>query len=101
MPVTKQTSPRRSGLTTDSDIAIDSPPVVELTKQVGFARKPLRCGGWWYLVATHPSGQQEDVAGFQSEIEALEWLAGSKGLRAWLNSRGYEGWFRTGPGTFR
>jgi hypothetical protein len=72
----------------------------ELAKQVGFARKPLKYGKWWYIVATHPSGQQEDVTGFHSEAEAEEWLAGSRGLMAWLKSRGYTGWFRTERGLF-
>lgn len=92
MPITTQTGLKRPRLIAGSDIGtVNSHPAVELVKQVGFAHKPLRCGEWWYVVATHPSGQQEDVAGFHSETEAEEWLAGSKGLRAWLKSRGYEG----------
>lgn len=76
----------------------NSRAVTELGKQVAFARNPLRCGEWWCVVATHPSGQQEDVAGFHSEAEAEEWLAGSRGLRAWLKSRGYTDWVLTGRG---
>jgi hypothetical protein len=42
----------------------------------------------WALIATHPSGQQEDVIGFHTEEEARQWRK-SNGYRAWLRTRGY------------
>jgi hypothetical protein len=64
------------------------------TDQVAFALKPLKVGEGWHIVATHPSGQQELITGFHSEAEAKEWLAGSKGFKAWLKTRGYANWWR-------
>jgi hypothetical protein len=63
--------------------------MVQSADQVHFALKPLKPGEGWYIVATHPSGQREHIAGFHDEREAEEWLANSNGFRAWLNTRGY------------
>jgi hypothetical protein len=40
------------------------------------------------IFATFPSGQQEHIAGFKTEDEAIEWLTGSR-CQASLNARGY------------
>ncbi|HTV27910.1 MAG TPA: hypothetical protein VMF32_09020 [Xanthobacteraceae bacterium] len=50
-------------------------------------------GGSWQLIATHPSGHQEDIAGFHTETEAIDWLS-SSACAAWLRTRGYR------PGAF-
>ena len=53
-----------------------------------FEKKAQKIGRVWALIATHPSGQQEDVIGFHTEEEAKEWQK-SNGCRAWLRTRGY------------
>jgi len=58
--------------------------------QVDFALKELRLGRGWYIVATHPSGQQENIDGFHCEAEAREWIEGSRAFQSWLRTRGYE-----------
>ena len=55
---------------------------------VEFGLGPQRVGAIWAWIATHPSGQQEEIVGFHSEAEAREWRA-SNGLRAWFRTRGY------------
>jgi hypothetical protein len=39
-------------------------------------------------MATHPSGQQEDISGFHTAAEATEWFT-SDACAAWLRARGY------------
>ena len=56
-----------------------------------FERKAVKIQRVWSVVATHPSGQQEHIAGFHTEAEAMEWRV-SQGCRAWLRTRGYVGW---------
>ena len=56
--------------------------------RVLFDKKAQKIGEVWALIATHPSGQQEDVIGFHTEKEAKEWRK-SNGCRAWLRTRGY------------
>ncbi len=63
--------------------------MVQSADQVRFALKPLKPGEGWYIIATHPSGQREHIAGFHDEREAEEWLSNSSGLRAWQKARGY------------
>jgi hypothetical protein len=46
---------------------------------VEFGLGPQRVGAIWAWIATHPSGQQEEIVGFHSEAEAREWRA-SNGL---------------------
>jgi hypothetical protein len=41
--------------------------------RVLFDKKAQKIGEVWALIATHPSGQQEDVIGFHTEKEAKEW----------------------------
>jgi hypothetical protein len=53
-----------------------------------FSPAPQRVGAVWTWIATHPSGQQEEIVGFHSEAEAREWRT-SNGLRAWFRTRGY------------
>lgn len=61
----------------------------EFAARPRFALEPLKPGEGWYIVATHPSGQREHIAGFHDAREAQDWLANSVGLRAWLKTRGY------------
>jgi len=61
------------------------------TDNVVFDRDPLRVDRLWVVVATHPSGQQEHIVGFHTEVEAKEWRA-SRSCSAWLRTRGYVGW---------
>jgi hypothetical protein len=60
----------------------------QTASKVEFAEAPQRLGGVWAWIATHPSGQQEEIVGFHTALEALEWRAGN-GLRAWFRTRGY------------
>jgi hypothetical protein len=69
-------------------------PIVQKSDQVDFALKELRLGRGWYIVATHPSGQQENIDGFHCEAEAREWIEGSRALQSWLRTRGYGGYER-------
>jgi hypothetical protein len=62
-----------------------------LTDDVVFDPDPLRVDRLWVVVATHPSGQQEHIVGFHTEVEAKEWRA-SRSCSAWLRTRGYVGW---------
>jgi hypothetical protein len=55
---------------------------------VRFDPTPVKFGASWRLIATHPSGYQEDIAGFHSETEAIEWLS-SSACAAWHRTRGY------------
>lgn len=51
------------------------------------------------MIATHPSGQKEDVIGFHTEEEAKEWRKSNR-CRAWLRTRGHA-WLQAyipGPG---
>jgi len=66
--------------------------MAQFAHQVVFALKPPQAGESWHIVATHPSGQQEHISGFHDKAEAEEWLAGSKGIKAWLKTRGYANW---------
>lgn len=65
-------------------------PMVQTSDQVDFALKELSLGRGWYIVATHPSGQQENIDGFHCEAEAREWIEGSRAFQSWLRTRGYE-----------
>ena len=56
-----------------------------------FERDAIKIDHVWGVVATHPSGQQEHILGFHTEVEAMEWRV-SQGCRAWLKTRGYVGW---------
>jgi hypothetical protein len=42
------------------------------TDNVVFDREPLKVDRLWAVVATHPSGQQEHIVGFQTAAEASE-----------------------------
>ena len=54
---------------------------------VEFGPAPRRVGAVWSWIATHPTGQQEEVVGFHSEAEARQWRT-SNGLRARFRTRG-------------
>jgi hypothetical protein len=45
-------------------------------------------GDEWRVAATWPDGQVEDIASFQTEGEANEWIA--KDFPRWLEQRGYQ-----------
>jgi hypothetical protein len=59
----------------------------QTASEVEFSLAPQRLGSVWIWIATHPSGQQEEIVGFHSEAEAQEWRT-SNGLRAWFRTRG-------------
>ena len=61
-----------------------------------FEHKAVNTDRVWNIVATHPSGQQEHIAGFHTEEEAMEWRV-SQGCRALLKTRGYVGWKLRAP----
>jgi hypothetical protein len=44
-----------------------------MSREVLFEKKAQKIGRVWALIATHPSGQQEDVIGFHTEEEAKRW----------------------------
>jgi hypothetical protein len=46
-----------------------------------------KLGDEWYVLARHPSGQQEHVRRFKAESEAKNWIA--RKSKAWLKKRGY------------
>jgi hypothetical protein len=41
------------------------------------------------VVATFPTGQKQNIAGFKSEAEAVAWI-GSPRCLAWIKVQGYE-----------
>jgi hypothetical protein len=49
--------------------------------------QPVKLGDEWYVLARHPSGQQEHVRRFKTESEAKYWIA--RKSKAWLKKRGY------------
>ena len=49
--------------------------------------QPVKLGHEWYVVATHPGGQQEHVRRFKTESEAKYWIA--RKSKAWLKKRDY------------
>jgi hypothetical protein len=55
---------------------------------VTFDPNPTKAGSTWRIVAMHPSGQREDISGFHTSTEAVEWLT-SDACAAWLRTRGY------------
>ena len=77
-----------SSLFAGSDHGLILTLMAKNASKVTFDPKPLKSGTGWYVVATYPSGQQEHIAGFKSESEADEWLAGNR-CQAWLKARGY------------
>ena len=42
-------------------------------------------GDQWWVAAIWPDGQVEDIASFDSEVEANEWIA--KDFQRWLEQR--------------
>jgi hypothetical protein len=55
-----------------------------------------KLGDEWYVLARHPSGQQEHVRRFKSETEAKNWIA--RKSKAWLKKQGYADDDSTLPG---
>jgi hypothetical protein len=49
--------------------------------------KPMKVGREWHVLVTYPSGEREHIAGFKSEVDALDWIAEES--KAWLAKRGY------------
>jgi hypothetical protein len=56
-------------------------PTVKLNPQ------PLKVGDEWYIVAAYPSGQEERIIGFKTEVAAKDWIANDS--KAWRRRRGY------------
>lgn len=50
--------------------------------------RPQKRGNEWYVEATYPRGDSEQVLGFKSESEAQDWIIGPKS-KEWLKKRGY------------
>lgn len=44
--------------------------------------QPTEVGGEWYVKATYPSGQVEQIMGFKTEVEAKDWIASKS--KEWL-----------------
>jgi hypothetical protein len=49
--------------------------------------QPRKLGDEWYIVATYPSGQEENILGFETEEAAKAWIANDS--KAWRKRRGY------------
>jgi hypothetical protein len=61
--------------------ADNGPPAVHVYN------RSTKLGDEWYVLARHPSGQQEHVRRFKTESEAKYWIA--RKSKAWLKKRGY------------
>jgi len=51
-----------------------------------FDQHPLKLGRAWYIVATYPDGGKEQIFGFKSEAETLDWI-GSEASQKWIKLR--------------
>lgn len=56
--------------------------------RIKFDPRPSKSGSGWYLLARHPGGQEEYIAGFASAFEAVAWLGTSQHHEEWLRARG-------------
>ncbi|HEX4409984.1 MAG TPA: hypothetical protein VH206_14525 [Xanthobacteraceae bacterium] len=56
--------------------------------QITFDTSPVKVDEEWRIVAKHPNGEEQYIAGFIDEAEARVWLSG-EGRRKWLAARGY------------
>jgi hypothetical protein len=65
-----------------------STPIFPATT-IKFEALPLDAGDNWQVVATLPTGQQEQIGEFNNQAEALAWI-GSPKCWAWMKLRGYE-----------
>ena len=64
----------------------NTPPYPATT--IKFEAAPLKAGNEWRVVATYPTGEQEQIVGFANEAEAVAWI-GSPQCLAWISARGY------------
>jgi len=55
---------------------------------IKFEPLPVKVGGEWQVVVTYPTGEIEQVDGFKSETEAVDWI-GSTACLEWVGERGY------------
>jgi len=60
--------------------------VTEIEPEITFHPYPRRIGLQWRVIATLPNGQKEQISGFESHAEAVEWLA-SDSCQAWCIAR--------------
>jgi hypothetical protein len=63
-------------------------PMANLPEKISFEPQPLKVGVEWCVVAIYPKGQQERIAGFKTEREAVDWIGSSAALN-WVKARGY------------
>jgi len=45
------------------------------TGEITLAGQPAKVGAHWSVVGTYPGGQQEHITGFETEADALDWIA--------------------------
>jgi hypothetical protein len=58
-------------------------------ENISFEPRPLKLGAEWLIVATWPNGKVENITGFTTESEAINWIGSSKQLE-WLKARGFK-----------
>jgi hypothetical protein len=59
------------------------------SKIIRFEPRPLVNGTGWYVMATYPDGQEQEITGFNSEVEAMDWIDSDRCVE-WVKVRGYE-----------
>ena len=62
--------------------------MAHIPPKITFDPRQLKLGAEWCIVAKYLRGQKEHIAGFHSEDEALDWLAGDA-CQSWLRARDY------------
>jgi hypothetical protein len=55
------------------------------TGEITLAVQPVKVGAQWHVVSTYPGGQQEHITGFETEADALDWIANDSA--DWLEKR--------------
>ena len=60
--------------------------MTQIEPQIIFDPYPRRIGLQWRVIATLPNGQKEHISGFESQAEAVDWLA-SDSCQAWRVAR--------------
>jgi len=60
--------------------------VSQAEPEITFDPYPRRIGLQWRVIATYRGGRKEQIIGFATQAEAIEWLA-SEGCQAWGMAR--------------
>jgi hypothetical protein len=55
--------------------------------KISFEPQRMRIGPEWCVKATFPDGYTEQIVGFLTEAEAIEWIEGDQS-KQWLRRRG-------------